>query len=721
MVRATSASGQSLPAIDFEAEDENCPLCGGELRVQKTKRRKVVTLDQGPIEAREIRKRCRQNSCAPLVSRALTQLVKPGQKYAYDLVVHVGLSRYMAGLQREEIRRLLRNDHGIELSAGSVSALCDRFVGYLEMLHVARAPVLRQALDGGYPMHIDATCERGKGGLFVCIDGWRNWVLWAARVPSESGDNLTPVIEKAVSLFGHPIATVRDMGEGCAHSVGALRKAGIPDLICHYHFLAAVGRKLFGHLYEALKGMLRLAHCRSDMRVIFKELREYSPTEKTDGCYGKGTVRDALKALVLWVLEGDGSSDAPFPFSLPHYEFSRRCLQVGQRAEPWVCRPRSLPERRAMARLERIVARLERDPRFVPTMDELESRWAAFCELRDVLRLSNAELPRGDGRPTQKHLPALELLRLRQIKLAVDEYTIDLEGRLSEKEKELKKPKSTAGIILRYLRRHATSLFGHPAKYNDDGQVIAVVERTNNIAEQFFGQQKQQLRRRVGRCQLGRDLEKQPAQVALTANLRDPEYVRLLCGTLDDLPAAFALLDQGTSTEMPLLIRDHRDSHLQRVLRQLLDKPVHPRSNNDDERRSPPILPTPLKEEIVAAVQELEEPSAEQIQKSISPAIALPPEPPRKPRDPRWPPPGSVLERWIGRRAYRVEVLEDGFLWADKTYATPTQLAQAITKTSRNGYDFFGLTMPWPQRAERLRGRRINRFTMIDLPSATES
>jgi hypothetical protein len=354
-------------------------------------------------------------------------------------------------------------------------------------------------------------------------------------------------------------------------------------------------------------------------------------------------------------------------------------------------------------------------------MDELESRWAGFCELRDVLRLSNAELPRGDGRPTQKHLPALELLRLRQIKLAVDEYTTDLEGRLSEKEKEAKKPTSTAGIIFRYLRLHAKSLFGHPAKYDEHGRVVAVVERTNNIAEQFFGRQKQQLRRRVGRGQLGRDLEKQPAQVALTANLRDPEYVRRLCGTLDDLPAAFGQFDQGPSTEMSPLVRDHRDSHLQRVLRQLLGNPAQPRSNNEDESRTPPILAKPLEAEIVAAVQELEKTSVEQVQSSTRLAIALPPEPPRKPRDPRLPPPGSVLERWIGRRAYRVQVLEDGFLWADKTYATPTKVAQAITKTSRTGYDFFGLTIPWSQHAERLRGRRINRFTMIDLPSPTES
>jgi hypothetical protein len=212
---------------------------------------------------------------------------------------------------------MLRDEHGIKLSAGSVSALCDRFLGYLEALHVARAPVLREALKGGYPLHIDATCERGKGGLFVCIDGWRSWVLWAARVPTESSENLTPVVEKAVHLFGPPVATVRDMGEGCARSVESLSKAGIPDLVCHYHFLAAVGKKLFGHLYDALRGMIQLTRCRSDMYVLLRDLRRYSPLTKTEGRFGEGKIRDTLKALILWVLHGEGRSDAPFPLSPP--------------------------------------------------------------------------------------------------------------------------------------------------------------------------------------------------------------------------------------------------------------------------------------------------------------------------------------------------------------------------------------------------------------------
>lgn len=713
-----------MPSFDFVAEAQQCPGCSAKLQVQKSRRRQVVTLAHGPFEVREIIKTCRHNGCPPLKSNALAHLVKPGQKYGYDLIVHVGLLRYLMGLQREEIRRMLRNDHGIELSAGSVSALCDRFLAYLEALHFARAPVLKEALAAGYPLHIDATCERGKGGLFICITGWQpKWVLCAARIPTENGQHLTPVVEKAVGLFGVPVATVRDMAEGCAQSVQSLSKTAIPDLVCHYHFLAAVGKKLFSQLYNALRGMLHLTRCRSDMYVLLRDLRKYSPTAKTEGRFGEGTVRDSLKALILWLLNGNGCSDAPFPFSLPQLEFARRCLQLEQRAGSWVCRPHSLPERRALDSLRRLVTRMQRDPRFAATVDKLETRWAEFCQLRGIMRLSNAELPRADIRCIQQHLPALELLRLQQIKQAVDQYTAELEARVPDQDKGNKKPESTAGIILRYLRQYGANLFGHPAKLDEQGHVVAVVERTNNIAEHFFGGQKQKLRRRVGRGQLGRDLEKQPAQVALVSNLQDPQYVRLLSGSLENLPAAFAALEQQSSCKVLPLVREYRDSHLHSVLDQLLKSSEQACSaTNKYERKPTTELSVPCASQIVATTNELERLSNKEIQIRTTAVIAQSPVVASKPRDCRLPPTGSVLERWYAGRAYRVHVLDDGFLWGNSTYTTPTEVATAIKKSSQsnNGFDFFGLTVPWAQRATQLRGRRLNRSTMIDLPAATE-
>ena len=66
----------------------------------------------------------------------------------------------------------------------------------------------------------------------------------------------------------------------------------------------------------------------------------------------------------------------------------------------------------------------------------------------------------------------------------------------------------------------------------------------------------------MGRANLGRDLEDQPAQAVLASNLLHSDYVRVLCGSLEHLPAAFAEFDQGTPGEPSPLQRSNRDTGL---------------------------------------------------------------------------------------------------------------------------------------------------------------
>ena len=574
IARATSQSDGRLPRIDFVAEIEHCPDCGTAMRVGKSRQRAVATLELGQFNARELLKYCPKCVRAPLLGCvALCRLVKPRQHFGYDLIVHVGLARYLRGMQREEIEEELHLDHGIVPSSGTISALCDRFLSYLESLHLLRSPYLRAAMAGGYPLHLDATCDRGKGGLLVCLDGWRGWVLMAARIDSENPAQMGPVIDKTVSLFGDPIASVRDLGEGGAHAVEPLRKRGIPDLICHYHFLAAVGGKLFDQPYGSLRSTLRTMRVRTDLRALLRELREYRKGASHAGRFGSGPVRADLLALVHWVLQADSTKDAPYPFSLPHFEFVLRCRQALERADCWVPCQRSEPERRAVRRLATLVSRLDRDERIRLATTRIEQDWRAFCELRDVLRLTNAELPRADERPEHQHpLPAVEHQRLQEIKSAVHKYQQQLTARAVVGSKSA--PGSAEAVILKYLKRYGHLLFGHPTRRDETGAIVGIVARTNNAIEHFFGREKQRLRRRLGRANLGRDLEQQPAQAALAANLRHADYVRVLCGSLENLPDAFADLDARPVRDTAPLVRDHRDSLLDnRVLALLKSTP----------------------------------------------------------------------------------------------------------------------------------------------------
>ncbi len=555
------------------AEGERCLICAGPVQVQKSKARQVITLQSGAFTAKEVRKQCIQDATHPIMgSEALSRLVKPNQHYSYDVIVHVGLARYLRGKQRVEIRTELFQARGIELSEGSISNLCERFLHFFEALHLARAPQLRHLLqEEGYPLHLDATCERGKGGLFVCMHGWRGWVLSAARIPSENEASLRPVVEETSALFGDPVATVHDLGDAMTRAVAALRKRGVPDFICHYHFLGAVGEKLFDSPYGLLRNVLRQSKVASDLRALLRELRHYRGANAPDGRFGSGHVREDLLSLLLWLLEGEGKKTLLYPFALPYLEFYQRCQQALKQADCWVPCPRSEPERRAIAHLCTLINRFDRDKRFATAVTRLEKAWQGFCELRDVLQLTNAELPNGDARSHQIALPALEASRLQQIQEAVNAYQKELRERLATNSQEYAIAPSPTAVILKYFERYGDHLFGHPTRRDADGTVLAVVERTNNVPEHFFGQEKHKLRRRLGRAHLARDLEDQPAQAALASNLQHSDYVRLLCGSLDNLPTAFAELDERALEQAPPLSRNNRDTGLQRRIRELLD------------------------------------------------------------------------------------------------------------------------------------------------------
>lgn len=508
-------------------------------------------------------------------SESLLQLVPFGQRYGYDLIVWVGTARYLRNLQRKEIRAELFQEKGIILSDGSISEVCDRFLLYLEELHISCAPALSAAMEPGYPLHIDATNEYGKGGLFICLDGWRGWVLHAVKITTENAEELRPAINKTRSLFGDPIAVVRDLGRAGAKSVDTLRQQGVPDLVCHYHFLGAIGKKLFDNSYSSLRKLLKRSKVRSGLRELLRELRKNHTADIYDGEYGYGRMRKAMPALILWVLEGKGGKNLPYPFCLPHLNFYQRCRDVPKRVEQWMPLPRSHVELRVLKQIFAVITRLDKIENFGWVAPRLEKNWKAFCELRDILRLTDAEFPRGNRRSlTNSAIPVLEAERLRDIEEKTTAYQAEIRQRVPDEQTAHKEVgyELPETIILKYLDRYSTHLFGHPILIDNDGNILAVVERTNNVAEHFFGADKQKLRRRLGRANLGRDLEDQPAQAVLVSNLNSPDYVKITCGSLDKLPTVFAELVRGEFKKESVLQRSNKDTELIKCICAMIDK-----------------------------------------------------------------------------------------------------------------------------------------------------
>jgi hypothetical protein len=527
-----------------------------------------VTIELGDFIAHETIRictaRCRYPS-GQLVTRrseSLSLRVSSGKVYGYDLEVYVGLERFLHHRQREEIRGDLARRHGIELSSGQVTEMSARFLSHLEVLHRSQAPALRKALasDGGYPLHLDATGEDGRGTLLVAFAGWRHWVLGAWKIPTERAEFILPGIQSIAASFGAPCAIMRDLGRAMKEATNEFvlsLKDPIPVLACHLHFLSDIGEDLLEEAYDKLRKLFRkvglVQHLRAFVRQQGRNLGE-SIEQGRDGlrCWlaesdqshripdgVSGTT--AVRSLAQWVLDyrADGT-DQGFPFDLPYLDLYDRCLQVSQATKAFLREsPADVKVKKSLDKLGQILRPIECDvPPFTSIGVTLSKRAKLFTELRRALRLEDKDSPAGIDSERQ-------IKKLNDVRSAVETLTASLKERRPERG-PAKDMRQAIDLILSHLDRHGPYLWGHViATPKQAGAGIRLVDRTNNVLESFFHTMKRGERRRSGRKILTQDFERLPPAAALAINLRHTAYVEIICGSLDRLPQVFAQLDAG--------------------------------------------------------------------------------------------------------------------------------------------------------------------------------
>jgi len=553
--------------------------------VQKTLCRKGRTLAHGTFEVRETVRVCgngchkqasKQDSApaneparpVPVTSRSATlaRLLLPHRSFGYDVMTFVGMARFVDHRQREEIRTALQVKYGIQASSGEISILARDFVVYLQALHHDRAQDLRAVMDkdGGWPMHVDATGEDGRGTLFVVYAGWRGWVLGSWKIPTERADAILPRLGQVADLFGAPCAIMRDLGRAMIDAsldFVAGRENSIPILGCHFHFLKDVGEDLLTKAHDELRELFRRFKVRSRLRAISRDLGRQFGSESAmvrsdlgrwlaEAAEGHAlpqgrTGLAAVRATSQWVLDypSDGD-DEGFPFDLPYLDLWRRC-QIALRATEAFLRTPQGDEKvgRMLERLHRILAPVRSQVPFQGHAAVLEARTALFTELRQALRLEIK--PRTAASASSPRAEPRALDGLRDIQQAVQKLTASLRARRPERG-PAEQTRKAIDIILQHLDKHGPSLWGHAIPLPEaNGGGVRLVDRTNLPLEGFFHAVKHGERRRSGRKILTQDLENFPAAALLATNLAKPDYVAALCGSLDHLPAAFASLDTG--------------------------------------------------------------------------------------------------------------------------------------------------------------------------------
>jgi hypothetical protein len=564
-----STSGVLISVCDDPGQ---CPICGSTAwRVQKSVTHHGKTITHGQFEIRETvhvcSAGCRFESGRFVTRRAssLTEHIIPGRVIGYDVMAFVGIERFIHHRQREDIRSSLFNKHGISLSTGEISNLAMLFLSYLRDLHNRHTEQLRSALaaDGGWPLHIDATCEDGRGTLLVALAGWRQWVLGAWKVPTERSEAIVPCLGEVVLRFGPPCAVMRDLGRGITLAVKTLISElhlNIPVLACHYHFLQDIGNDLLKPAHTELGYLFRRTKIKPKLRALSRELgrkigvhiaqarenvKAWQEQPDTDLVLPQGKAGIAtLRAFSQWVIDFHAeSSNLDFPFTRPYLDFYDRS-KTALRAAGNFLRVKSTDEKvlKLLKRFEHILQPVASEVPFRRIAARLNSRAKLFDELRDSLRLfpERSSAAQIENVPLPPEQQAQELQDIRE---ELDKLILSLKTR-RPKRGPAQDARNAIDTLLTHIERHGDSLWGHAIPLPDNiGGGIGVVQRTNNILEGFFKGMKHDERRRSGRKNLTHDFETLPPAAALAYNLNRPDYVSIVCGSLECLHKAFAKLD----------------------------------------------------------------------------------------------------------------------------------------------------------------------------------
>jgi hypothetical protein len=342
----------------------------------------------------------------------------------------------------------------------------------------------------------------------------------------------------------------------------------IPVLACHQHFLADVGGDLLERPHARLRELFRRFKVRPGLRTLARDLGRKLGEDVDRGRDAVAAWKDqteadhvipdgndglaVVRALTQWVLdyaaEGD---DLGLPFDRPYLDLYDRCSEARRAVDAFVRRP---PEdqrvHRMLRRVRDVLDPIVSEVPFAQVARTLRWRASLFDELRDALRL----VPKTTGRNPPTRAPAETIppeqaqAALRDIRKAVETFAADLRQRRPARG-PAQGQRQAIDVILKHIQDHGPTLWGHVITLPEQaGGGIRVVDRTNCRLESLNGDIKHGERRRSGRKKLTQDLENLPPGAPLAFNLHDPDYVDLLCGTLERLPGAFAVLDADART-----------------------------------------------------------------------------------------------------------------------------------------------------------------------------
>jgi len=541
---------ESKLQINFRSPDGFCCICNGVFRLLKTQKTTIISLKYGIFYAVETLLFCPEhkydgNSIIKYDSPELNQIVPPYSNYAYDVSVHIGLSRFLHHKQKSEIQHELKIEYGIKISDSGITHLSDNFLIYCMCVHELASARIKEVQDkrGGYILHIDATVEEDSDMVFVGMNSVNGWILHSKKIKSESSEEIIPALEEIKRRYGDPLAIKRDMGKGMKLAVSEVF-TNKPDKICHYHFSRDIGKDILSEQYDFIRKFL----IDNKIRTTVRRLADDLVTQINLGGYDVNITLDSIincklselrnnkpvyvYAIVSWILhyykEGDGLG---FPFDLPYVSLYERC-----------CKARKIAERLILllAELKMVYKPLVDLKKILMYVDNQEIKLVhekmgygrkLFTRLRGILRIDSEIVPLSSVLETESDEVVYEMEQ------ELETFKNELYKNLANNKSQVREKK----IIIDHLERYKNNLFltNFRVDPNDPSKDI-IMERTNNIEEQQFRKFKRNQRRIHGNRDVGHDLNFYGSYLPIVWNLNHDEYIKNVYGSTENIPVVFS-------------------------------------------------------------------------------------------------------------------------------------------------------------------------------------
>ena len=538
--------------MPFRPAQTDCPDCRAPLQVYKTQCRTVQTLPLGCFSAHETLLHCERCPNDTLYgAESLSQLVPAGCTFGYDVLVFVGRALFLRQRRAEEIIEELQA-HQVRLSPSEVGYLGKKFVVYLALAHRQSAPRLQQAMraQGGYILHLDGTGEGGGPMLMSSLDSLSEIVLGNVKVPSEKTEQIVPFLEEIKRRFGVPVAAVHDMGHGILAAVQRVFP-GVPDFVCHFHFLRDAGKDLLEADYDTIRQRLR-QHGLTE-KLLYYARRFKAAIDEQPGLVERfcqdvqGHCLPSQKlevfpllcayALIQWALEGKADGEGyGFPFDRPHVQFAKRLRALGQGLEQIkdVHLRGQWADNKPLFKLSCELKSICADDGLQRMLTAIDLKIEVFDRLRGAMRIAEAGGAAGLNSGSRP-------MAIGPIQKAVEHFHQEMTSRADYPST----PHWQA--LIRQIDKYKDKLFADPITVKTPGGTRRLQpQRTNNLMERFFRDFRRAARRRSGHNSISRLLQSMIADTPLVRNLENPGYLKTLLNGQATLEERFAQIDAET-------------------------------------------------------------------------------------------------------------------------------------------------------------------------------